>query len=79
MIAISCDELAARILAEIRRQPGCEGVADVSIVRVTDESAANNWSVGIANRGSAAGNAADRAAIYAAATLKRDFNLLSDD
>jgi hypothetical protein len=78
MISISYEELAARLLAEVRRQPGCGGMADVSIVRVTDEGAANNWAIGEVSCGSVTPSTAKRAAIYAAANLKRDFNLLSD-
>jgi hypothetical protein len=78
VIAISYEELAARLLAEIRSQPGCEGVSEVSIDRITDERASNNWAVGTVDCDNASRNTAQRAAIYAAAKLKRDFNLLSD-
>jgi hypothetical protein len=72
MIAISYEELAKRLLAEVRRQPGCQGVVDVSIARVADGPAANNWTVGTVDCGKADRNTAERAAIDAAAKLKRD-------
>src|SRR5271169_4365977 len=56
MISISYEELAARLLAEVRRQPGCGGVTDVSIIRITDEGGANNWAVGDVSCGSVTPN-----------------------
>src|SRR6202171_3152135 len=42
---LSMQDLQARALAEIRKQPGCHNVQDIAINRVTDEHAENNWSL----------------------------------
>ena len=41
-ILLSMQDLQARALAEIRKQPGCSGVRNIAINHVTDERAENN-------------------------------------
>ena len=75
---IPMNQLQALLLAEIRTHDGCVGVKDVSIHHVTDDTADSNWSVDFVSCGSAAPNIANRAAIYAQAKLRREYNLLTD-
>ena len=42
---LSIQDLQARALAEIQKQPGCSNVRKIAINRVTDERAENNWSM----------------------------------
>ena len=56
-------ELQSLVLAEIRKHDGCEDVTDVSIYRVVDPRAENNWSVSVVGCGSAAPDVASRAAV----------------
>jgi hypothetical protein len=42
---LSMQDLEARALAEIRKQPGCSNVRNIAIDHVTDERAENNWSL----------------------------------
>ena len=42
---LSMQDLQARALAEIRKQPGCSNVRNIAINHVTDERAENNWSL----------------------------------
>ncbi len=41
---LSMQDLQARALAEIRKQPGCHNVYDITINRVSDQRTENNWS-----------------------------------
>jgi hypothetical protein len=75
---IPMHELQALLLAQIRSHEGCEGVRDISVYHVTDERADNNWSVGTIICGSAPSNLANRAAIYAQASLRHKYDLLTD-
>ena len=40
---LSIQDLQARALAEIRKQPGCSNVQGIAINRVSDQHAENNW------------------------------------
>jgi hypothetical protein len=75
---VSMAELQRLMLAEIRTHDGCEDVTDVSIYHVTDDQAESNWSVGVVGCGSAAPDAANRAAINALVALRRKYDLLTD-
>jgi hypothetical protein len=75
---VPMEELQRLMVAEIRKQEGCEDVTDVSIYHVTDDRAENNWSVGVVGCGSAAPDIANRAAINAQIALTREYNLLAD-
>jgi len=49
----SIEDLQARALAEIQKQPGCSNVRNIAINRVTDEQAENNWSMCVLSAGAA--------------------------
>ena len=70
-------DLHRRVLAEIRRMPGCHNVQEIAINRVT--SADFNWSTCVLSSGSADANTAARAAIYVQSVLRRDYDLLTVD
>jgi hypothetical protein len=59
-------DLRRRVLAEIRRMPGCHNVKEVAINRVT-EGADYNWSTCVVSAGGADANTAARAfqSVYA--------------
>ena len=63
-ILLSMQDLQARALAEIRKQPGCSNVRNIAINHVTDERAENNWSLCVLSAGTADANTAARAALY---------------
>ena len=63
-ILLSMQDLQARALAEIRKQPGCSSVRNIVINHVTDERAENNWSLCVLSAGNADANTAARAALY---------------
>jgi hypothetical protein len=77
-VLFSMPELHRQALAEIRKQPGCHNVQDIAINRVTEERAANNWSLCVLSAGAADPNTAARAALYVQNVLRRDYNLLED-
>src|SRR5712692_700405 len=60
---LSMQDLQARALAEIRKQPGCSNVRNIAINHVTDERAENNWSLCVLSAGAADANTAARAAL----------------
>jgi hypothetical protein len=60
---LSMQDLQARALAEIRKQPGCHNIQDIAINRVTDEHAENNWSLCVLSAGAADANTAARSAL----------------
>jgi hypothetical protein len=53
---LSMQDLQARALAEIRKQPGCSNVRNIAINHVTDERAENNWSLCVLSAGAADAN-----------------------
>jgi hypothetical protein len=75
---LSMQDLQARALAEIRKQPGCHNVQDIAINRVTDEHAENNWSLCVLSAGAADANTAARAALHVQSVLRRDYDLMTD-
>src|SRR6476469_1535961 len=77
-IPLSIEDLQARALAEIRKQPGCSNVRNIAINRVTDEQAGNNWSMCVLSAGAADANTAARAALNVQHTLRHDYDLATE-
>jgi hypothetical protein len=75
---LSMQDLQARALSEIRNQPGCMDVRRISINRVTGEGIENNWSMCVLSAGEADANTAARAALNVQKTLRRDYNLATE-
>lgn len=75
---LSMQDLQARALAEIRKQPGCSSVRNIAINRVTDERTENNWSMCVLSAGDADANTAARAALNVQQALRHDYNLATD-
>jgi hypothetical protein len=75
---LSTQDLQARALAEIRKQPGCSNVRKIAINRITDERTENNWSMCVLSAGDADANTAARAALKVQEALRHDYNLATD-
>jgi len=75
---LSIQDLQARALAEIQKQPGCSNVRNIAINRVTDDQAENNWSMCVLSAGAADANTAARAALDVQHVLRRDYDLTTD-
>ena len=75
---LSMHDLRYRALAEIRKQPGCSNVQSITINRVSDQHAQNNWSLCVSSAGTADANTAARAALYVQGVLRRDYDLTTD-
>jgi hypothetical protein len=75
---LSIQDLQARALAEIQKQPGCSNVRNIAINRVTDGQAENNWSMCVLSAGAADANTAARAARDVQHVLRRDYDLATD-
>jgi len=75
---LSKQDLQARALAEIPKQPGCSNVRNIAINRVTDAGAENNWSMCVLSAGAADANTAARAALNVQHALRHDYNLTTD-
>jgi hypothetical protein len=75
---LSIQDLQARALAEIRKEPGCSNVGNIAINRVADERVENNWSMCVLSAGAADANAAARAALNVQNVLRRDYDLMTD-
>ena len=75
---LSMQDLQARALLEIRNLPGCLDVRRISINRVTGEGIENNWSMCVLSAGEADANTAARAALNVQKTLRRDYNLATE-
>jgi hypothetical protein len=71
-------DLRWRALAEIRKQPGCSNVQSITINRVSDQHAQNNWSLCVSSAGATDANTAARAALYVQGVLRRDYDLTTD-
>jgi hypothetical protein len=76
-IRLPLSDLHRRVLAEIRRMPGCHNVEQIAINHVT-EGADFNWSTCVLSSGTADANTAARAAIHVQSVLRRDYDLLTD-
>lgn len=77
-ILLAMEDLQARALAEIRAQPGCSGIRNIAINRVSDHRAENNWSMCVVSAGAADANTAARAAMHVQHALRRDYDLMAD-
>ena len=75
---LSMQDLQARALAEIRKQPGCHNVQEIAINRVSDQRTENNWSLSVLSAGAADANTATRAALHVQSVLRRDYDLMTD-
>ena len=75
---LSMQDLQARALAEIRKQPGCSNVRNIAINHVTDDRGENNWSLCVLSAGAADANTAARAALHVQSVLRRDYDLMAD-
>ena len=75
---LSIQDLQARALAEIRKQPGRHNVHDIAINRVSDQRTENNWSLCVLSAGAADANTAARAALHVQSVLRRDYDLMTD-
>jgi hypothetical protein len=75
---LALEDLRARALTEIRKQPGCSSVRDIAINHATDDRTESNWSMCVVSVGAADANTAARAAIYVQHALRRDYNLMTD-
>jgi hypothetical protein len=75
---LSIQDLQARALAEIQKQPGCSNVRNIAINRVTNDQAENNWSMCVLSAGVADANTAARAALDVQHLLRRDYDLTTD-
>jgi hypothetical protein len=77
-ILLSMQDLQARAMAEIRKQPGCSSVRMIAINRAENERAENNWSMCVLSAGDADANTAARAALDIQHVLRRDYDLTTD-
>jgi hypothetical protein len=76
---LSMQDLQARALAEIQKQPGCSAtIRKIAINRVMDKRAQNNWSMCVLSAGAADANTAARAALYVQQALRHDYDLTTD-
>ena len=75
---LSIQDLRWRVLAEMRKQPGCSGVQGIAINRVSGQHAENNWSLCVVSAGAADANTAARAALYVQHALRRNYDLMTD-
>src|SRR5258708_35014132 len=77
-ILLSIQDLQARALAEIQKQPGCSNIRKIAINRVTDVRAENNWSMCVLSAGAADANTAARAALNVQHAFRHDYDLTTD-
>ena len=77
-ILLSMQDLQARAMAEIRKQPGCSSVRMIAINRAKNERAENNWSMCVLSAGDADANTAARAALDVQHVLRHDYDLTAD-
>jgi hypothetical protein len=77
-VLLSIQDLRARALAEIKRQPGCSDIRNIAVNRVTDEQVGNNWSMCVLSAGSADANTAARAALDVQRSLRHEYDLATD-
>jgi len=76
-ITVSFDQLRRLMLAEVRKQQGCDEVVGVEICRVSDSEAESNWSGSVISFGSTPPEVARRAALCAQSTLQRRYQLFT--
>ena len=76
-ITVSLDQLRRLMLAEVRKQQGCDEVVGVEICRLSDTEAKSNWSGSVISFGSTSPDVARRAAQVAEFTLQRTYHLFT--
>jgi len=74
---LSQEELKARAFEAIRQCAGCDGVSDVTIYEIDDDSSPSNWGIGAIGADAGCATAATRAAVYVQQELQEQFDLLS--
>jgi hypothetical protein len=74
---LSQEELKARAFEAIRQCAGCDGVSDVMIYEIDDDSSPSNWGIGAIGADAGCATAATRAAVYVQQELQEQFDLLS--
>ena len=75
---LSIQDLQARALGELQKQPGCSSVRVIAINRVADKRAENNWSMCVLSAGAADANTAAGAALNVQRALRHDYDLTKD-
>jgi hypothetical protein len=75
---LSIQDLQARALGELQKQPGCSSVRVIAINRVADKRAENNWSMCVLSAGAADANTAAGAALNVQRALRHDYDLTTD-
>ncbi len=73
---LSLEELRGRAFEAIQQHDGCEGVSDVTICEIADDSATSNWRIGAVGVSAGWASAATRAAVCVQDELQHDFDLL---
>jgi hypothetical protein len=74
---LSLEELRSRAFEAIKQYDGCEGVSDVTICEIADDSAPSNWRIGAVGVSPGWASAATRAAVCVQDELQHDFDLLT--
>jgi hypothetical protein len=74
---LSLEELRSRAFEAIKQYDGCEGVSDVTICEIADDSAPSNWRIGAVGVSPGWASAATRAAVCVQDDLQHDFDLLT--
>jgi len=74
-IAVPGDELKQIALSNIRSRRGCDGVADIVILRVNFEKARSNWSLKITDFGSADRDLAQLSALTVQRFMQQRYKL----
>jgi hypothetical protein len=75
---LTIQDLKARALAEIQKQPGCAGVRVIAINRVADRRAESNWSMCVLSAGAADANTAAGAGLDVQRVLRQDYDLTAE-
>jgi len=74
---LSLEELRSRAFEAIKHYDGCEGVSDVTICEIVDDSAPSNLRIGAVGVSPGCDGAATRAAACLQDELQHDFDLLT--
>jgi hypothetical protein len=75
---LTIQDLQARALAELQKQPGCSSIRRIAINRVANGRAEYNWSMCVLSAGAADANTAAGAALNVQRALRRDYDLTTD-
>lgn len=74
-VAVPADELKTIAISNIRSRRGCEGIADIVILRVNFEKARSNWSLKITDFGNADRDLAQLSAITVQRHMQQRYRL----